>query len=66
MVLAVRAVKPLPCGSIRPDMMDLERIGKAGRCPARSSGLVVMGGDSSSRGCGFKSQHRRLDGQFSQ
>ena len=46
MVLAVRAVKPLPCGSIRSDMRDLERIGKAGRCPVRSSGLVVMGGDS--------------------
>ena len=31
-----------------------------------SSGLVVIGGDSCSEGCGFKSQHRLLDGYFSQ
>ena len=30
-----------------------------------SPGLVVMGGDSCSKGCGFESQHRILDGQFS-
>ena len=29
-----------------------------------SPGLVVMGGDSCSEGCGFKSQHRILDGHF--
>ena len=29
-----------------------------------SPGLVVMGGDSCSEGCGFKSQHRMLDGHF--
>ena len=29
-----------------------------------SPGLVVMGGDSCSKGCGFKSQHRKLDGLF--
>ena len=28
-------------------------------------GLVVMGGDSRSRGGGFKSQHQILDGHFS-
>ena len=28
-------------------------------------GLVVRGGDSCSRGCGFKSQHRILDRHFS-
>ena len=27
-----------------------------------SPGLVVMGDDSSSRGCGFGSRHRILDG----
>ena len=32
---------------------------------AKSPGLVVMGGDSCSKGCGFKSQHRILDGHFS-
>ena len=31
----------------------------------RSPGLVVMGGDSCSEGCGRKSQHRTLDGHFS-
>ena len=30
-----------------------------------SSGLVVVGGDSFSEGCGFKSQHHILDGHFS-
>ena len=30
-----------------------------------SPGLVVMGGDSCSKGRGFKSWHRRLDGDFS-
>ena len=30
-----------------------------------SPGLVVMGGDSCSKGCGFKSQRRILDGHFS-
>ena len=30
-----------------------------------SPGLVVMGGNSCSKGCGFKSQHRILDGHFS-
>ena len=30
-----------------------------------SPGLVVMGGDSSSEGCGFKSWHQILDGHFS-
>ena len=25
---------------------------------------MVMGGDSYSEGCGFESQHRRLDGHF--
>ena len=29
-----------------------------------SPGLVVMGGDSCSKGCEFKSQHRILDGHF--
>ena len=28
-------------------------------------GLVVMGGDSCSEGCGFESRHRILDGHFS-
>ena len=32
---------------------------------AGSSGLVIMGGDSCSDGCGFKSQHCILDGHFS-
>ena len=27
--------------------------------------VEVMGGDSPSEGCGFKSQHRILDGHFS-
>ena len=27
--------------------------------------LMVMRGDSCSEGCGFKSQHRKLDGHFS-
>ena len=27
-------------------------------------GLVVMGGDSCSKGCEFESQHRILDGNF--
>ena len=26
---------------------------------------MVMGGHSRTRGCGFESQHRRLDGHFS-
>ena len=30
-----------------------------------SPGLVVMGGDSCSKGCEFESQHRILDGHFS-
>ena len=30
-----------------------------------SPGLMVMGGDSCSEGCGFKSQHYILDGHFS-
>ena len=30
-----------------------------------STGLVVMGGDSSSKGCGLKSRHCILDGYFS-
>ena len=30
-----------------------------------SPGLVVMGRDSCSEGCGFKSRHRILDGHFS-
>ena len=30
-----------------------------------SPGLVVMGGDSCSEGCGFKSQHSILEGHFS-
>ena len=30
-----------------------------------SPGIVVMEGDLHSRGCGFKSQHQILDGQFS-
>ena len=30
-----------------------------------SPGLVVMGGDSCSEGCGFESQHCILDGHFS-
>ena len=30
-----------------------------------SLGLVVMGGDSCSEGCGFKSQHCILEGHFS-
>ena len=30
----------------------------------RSPGLVVMGGDSHSKGCGFESRHRILDGHF--
>ena len=29
-----------------------------------SHGLVVMGDDSYSKGCGFKSQHHILDGHF--
>ena len=29
-----------------------------------SPGLVVMGGDSCSEGCGFESQHRILNGHF--
>ena len=32
---------------------------------SRSPGLVVMGGDSCSEGCGFKSHHHVLDGYFS-
>ena len=31
----------------------------------RSPGLVVMGGDSCSKGCGLESQHCLLDGNFS-
>ena len=31
-----------------------------------ATGLVVMGGDSHSEGRGFESQHRILDGHFSQ
>ena len=31
----------------------------------KSPGLVVMGADSCSKGCGFKSQHRIFDGHFS-
>ena len=27
-----------------------------------SPGVVVIGGDSCPEGCGFKSQHRKLDG----
>ena len=34
-----------------------------GKC--RSPGLVVMGGESCSKGCGFESRHRILDGHFS-
>ena len=30
-----------------------------------SPGLVVMGGDLCSEGCGFESRHRILDGHFS-
>ena len=30
-----------------------------------SPGLVVMGGDSCSEGCGFESQHHILNGHFS-
>ena len=30
-----------------------------------SSGVVVMGGDSCSKGCGFESQHHVLNGHFS-
>ena len=30
-----------------------------------ATGLVVMGGDSCSKGCEFKSRHRILDGHFS-
>ena len=37
-----------------------ERMGNGG-----SLGLVVMGGDSCSKGRGFESQHRILDGHFS-
>ena len=33
--------------------------------PGGSPGLVVMGGDSRSKGCGFESRHRILDGHFS-
>ena len=29
-----------------------------------NTGLVVMGGDSRSKGCEFESQHRILDGHF--
>ena len=29
-----------------------------------SHGLVVMGRDSRSKGCGFESRHRLLDGHF--
>ena len=29
-----------------------------------SPGLVVMGGGSCSKGCEFKSRHRKLDGHF--
>ena len=32
-------------------------------CLGGSPGLVVTGGDSWSKGCGFESQHRILDGQ---
>ena len=32
----------------------------------RSPGLVVMGGDSCSKGHGFESRHQILDGHFSQ
>ena len=30
-----------------------------------ATGLVVMGGDSCSEGCGFESQYYILDGRFS-
>ena len=33
--------------------------------PRRSPGLVLMRGESCSRGHGFKSQHRILDGNLS-
>ena len=35
-----------------------------GNALGRSPGLVVMGRDSHSEGCGFKSRHRILDGHF--
>ena len=35
------------------------------RCEGRSPGLVVMGGDSRSKGHGFESRHHILDGHFS-
>ena len=36
-----------------------------GNALGRSPGLVVMGRDSHSEGCGFKSRHHILDGHFS-
>ena len=30
----------------------------------QAPGLVIMGGDSRTEGCGFKSQQRILDGHF--
>ena len=31
----------------------------------RSPGLDIMGGESCKIGCGFESQHQKLDGHFS-
>jgi len=36
-----------------------------GKSSDGSPGLVVMGGESCSKGCEFKSRHRILDGHFS-
>ena len=46
------------CESVYIDL--LKNLASQGRSPR----LVVMGGDSRSKGCGFKSQHYILDGHF--
>ena len=37
---------------------------RGGQTNFMSPGLVVMEGDSCSKGCEFESQHRKLDGHF--
>ena len=47
-------------GSLPPFKKRLHKKFELGGSP----GLVVMGGDSWSEGCGFESWHRKLDGYF--
>ena len=47
-------------GLMKPEIWQTNNRPKLGGSP----GLVVMGRDSHSEGCGFESQHRILDGHF--